>query len=263
MSDTKDLLERVGDRFDFPPDAFDRLEHRRDRKERNRRIRAGAVGLAIAIAVAWLGISVLRSTSAVPADDPTETPTVRVDDPAGGSAPTPYRFLDGAVTFAATDPPWRLATLDPDMILHGGDYNGIRFLADPRPVGTGCEVSPAAADAESMAAIVRSDPDIQASDPVPVRISGTDGVQMDVAAAPGASLCAQSGATLFKVAGISPGSWGAYLGLNSRWKYRLYLLDVPGSSRIVAIVVFAPDRLFDGLMQAAAPVLGSLHFHAE
>ena len=260
MSDTRDLIERVGDRFELPPDAFDRLEHRRGRKQRNRRIQAGALGLAVAIAVAWLGISAIRSTSAVPADDPTATPTVR-EDPNQGSAPTPYRFPGGTTRFAATDPPWRPDPLNDNTMMYGtGPYEGIRFLGDPRPVGTRCEVGPAAADAASMAAIIGADPDIRASDPIPVLISGTDGVQMDVAAAPRASLCDQLGEPgLFKVAGTPSGDWGAYLGLNGRWRYRLYLVDDPGSSRIVAIVVFAPERRFDGLMQAAAPVLDSIH----
>jgi hypothetical protein len=261
VSDTRELLERVGDGFDFPPDAFDRLEYRRDRRQRNRRLQAGAVGLAVAIAVAWLGISAIRWTGAVPADNPTETPTVR-EDPTQGSV-RPHRFFGGTVTFAAANPPWSLSHLDGNTILFGTGYQGIHFLVDPQPVGAGCEVDPAAADAASMAARVGGDPDIRASDPIPVRISGTDGVQMDVAGADGASQCVQLGEPgLFKVAGTPSGDWGAYLGLNSRWRYRLYLLDVPGSSQIVAILVFAHDRQFDAVMQAATPVLDSIHLRS-
>lgn len=47
MNETRDLLERVGDRFAFPDQAFERLERRRDRKRRNRRIAAGVAGIAL------------------------------------------------------------------------------------------------------------------------------------------------------------------------------------------------------------------------
>jgi len=267
VSDTRDLLEGVGDRFDFPADALGRLEHRRARRQRSRRVRAGALGIAIAIAVAWLGISAFRSTSTVPADHPTETPSLQADDPTAGSVATPYRFVfvGGTVTLEAADPPWTLLPLFDNTIEAGpGTSNRgyIRFLADPRPVGTGCEADPAAVDAESMAAIIGSDPDIRASAPVPVHIAGTDGLQMEVAAAPGASLCDQLGEPgLFKVG--PSGSWGAYVGLNSRWRYRLYLLDAPGPIRIMVIQVWAPDARFDALMEAAGPVLDSIQLHAR
>ncbi len=62
MNGSRDLLERVGDRFAFPADAFDRLERRRDRRQWNRRVAAGLVGVAVALAVALGGASLLRSS---------------------------------------------------------------------------------------------------------------------------------------------------------------------------------------------------------
>jgi WD40 repeat protein len=47
MNETRGLLERVGDRFAFPEASFERLERRRDRKRRNRRIAAGVAGIAV------------------------------------------------------------------------------------------------------------------------------------------------------------------------------------------------------------------------
>ena len=49
MSDLRSRLERLGDRVRVAPDAFDRLERARRRRERNRRITAGAVALLVAI----------------------------------------------------------------------------------------------------------------------------------------------------------------------------------------------------------------------
>jgi Tol biopolymer transport system component len=69
MSSPREVVDRVGGRFPLPDDAFDRLARRRGRKRRGQRIRAGAVGLAIAIGVVWLGANLIRSFSSVPADE--------------------------------------------------------------------------------------------------------------------------------------------------------------------------------------------------
>lgn len=54
MNETGELLERVGDRFPFPGQAFERLERRRLRLQRNRRIAAGVVGIAVFVAAIWV-----------------------------------------------------------------------------------------------------------------------------------------------------------------------------------------------------------------
>ena len=96
MSDLKTLLERA-DRaaadVPLPAGGLDGLERRRDRKRRNQRIRAGVLGLAIAIAVGWLGVNAIRSSSPVPAD-----PTPR---PPGIFAP-----VGGWITYGDKDGIW-------------------------------------------------------------------------------------------------------------------------------------------------------------
>lgn len=69
MSDTRDLLRRGLEGFEPTPDAFERVLVRRDRKQRNRRIAAGAVGLALLLAIigGWLAaVSLDRSQPADP-----------------------------------------------------------------------------------------------------------------------------------------------------------------------------------------------------
>jgi hypothetical protein len=63
----RDLFERAVRRFPPPERSFDRLITRRDRKQRNRRIAAGAVGLAIAVAAVLVGTSIVRSDRKQPA----------------------------------------------------------------------------------------------------------------------------------------------------------------------------------------------------
>jgi Tol biopolymer transport system component len=73
MSDTKQVLQRARDRFEPPENVMGSLIRRRERKERNRRISAAIIGIAVAL----LGLAsltwVFRSTGR-PADQPTPTP---------------------------------------------------------------------------------------------------------------------------------------------------------------------------------------------
>ena len=69
MPDTKQLLRETRDRITPPSDVLDGLERRRDRVRRNQRIRAGVLGIAIAILVGWWGIHEIRSTAPRPAND--------------------------------------------------------------------------------------------------------------------------------------------------------------------------------------------------
>ena len=84
MSDMKERLQRA--RSQFPPSegVMESLQLRRDRRHRNQRIRAGVLGLAIAIAVGWLGVNTIRSTPPVPADDPTPTEGLGIFAPVAG-----------------------------------------------------------------------------------------------------------------------------------------------------------------------------------
>lgn len=81
MNETKDLLERVGDRFAFPAEAFERLERRRDRKRRDRRIAAGVAGIAIfATLVFGLARATLTDSSHTPVSpDPSPSPSIQTE----------------------------------------------------------------------------------------------------------------------------------------------------------------------------------------
>jgi dipeptidyl aminopeptidase/acylaminoacyl peptidase len=72
MSDVRTILERGVGGTTPPPDGYERMLRRRDRKRRNQRIRAGVVGLAIALAAFAVGTHIIRSSS-VPAVPPEPT----------------------------------------------------------------------------------------------------------------------------------------------------------------------------------------------
>lgn len=73
MNDTGRLIERVGERAPFPDDAFERMLGRRHRKQRNRRVAAAAVGIAIFVAVVALALGTIQRSAPVPIAPPSET----------------------------------------------------------------------------------------------------------------------------------------------------------------------------------------------
>lgn len=66
-----DVLDRESRSVDLEQGDFERLLHRRERKQRNRRIRAGAVGVIVTLA---MGLAFARSLTSdeIPADRPVE-----------------------------------------------------------------------------------------------------------------------------------------------------------------------------------------------
>jgi Tol biopolymer transport system component len=80
MSRIADVLERESRTVDLEPGDFERLLTRRERKQRNRRISAGAVGVIVALAV---GFALVRSltSDAVPTNppEPRPSPTTTTD----------------------------------------------------------------------------------------------------------------------------------------------------------------------------------------
>ncbi len=77
MTEYRSVLERARSNAPQPDLQVERVLRRRDQKRRNQRIRAGALGLAIAIAVGWLGVNAIRSAPPVPADRPDAYPRER------------------------------------------------------------------------------------------------------------------------------------------------------------------------------------------
>ena len=91
-----DVLERESRTVDLEQGDFERLLGRRERKQRNRRIRAGAVGVIVALAT---GIVLVRSLTSdpIPADPPVEP------RPAPAASGTLAYVLDGDIYVADPD----------------------------------------------------------------------------------------------------------------------------------------------------------------
>ena len=97
-------VERAAERFRPPDGSFERLTLRRGRKRRDRRIRAGAVGLMLALAVGWWGLQAIRTTP-VPAD-PAPTP----DNP---QPPGIFAGVGGWITYGDRTGIWAVDPADP------------------------------------------------------------------------------------------------------------------------------------------------------
>ncbi len=74
MSDVRTILERGVAGAEPPAGGYERMLSRRDRRSRNRRIRAAVVGLAITLVVIFVGSSMIRSAP-TPGTSPTPTPS--------------------------------------------------------------------------------------------------------------------------------------------------------------------------------------------
>jgi hypothetical protein len=74
MNDTGQLIERVGERAPFPDDAFERMLVRRHRKQRNKRVAAAAVGIAVFVAVVALALGAFQRSARVPVAPPSVDP---------------------------------------------------------------------------------------------------------------------------------------------------------------------------------------------
>ena len=177
----------------------------------------------------------------------------------------PYSLLGGEVTFAAPSPWYEFFDYGPDTIaLVGGPVDGhFAVLADPLPVETGCRQGPAPADAEALARSIRSEPDLEATEPVAVTVEGIEALRMDVVAAPGATVCEYWGTPLVVSGPRSRDPQGP--GLEQGQRMRLYLLDLPegSSARILAIAVVAPETSFEQVVDATAPIVDSIEFHTR
>jgi hypothetical protein len=86
MSDIAELLERESRTVDIEPGGFERLSHRRDRRQWNRRIAAAVVALLVVAATVG-GLIRAFSSHSIPADKPRPTPTTPGPTASGGMWP--------------------------------------------------------------------------------------------------------------------------------------------------------------------------------
>lgn len=198
-------------------------------------------------------------------EEPTSPPPSTQPTSAENGLPLaiPYVFLDGAVTMSAADP-WGMGL--ERWALELGDQAGeaIVLVADPRASGVGCGIGAFPVDADALARNLQLDPDLEVTAPVAVSVGGIDALRVDLVLVPGAAVC-DGASPVLRLPGASDYSndrQSASLAPGTRM--RLYLVNLPegSASRIMAIAIVAPEARFDSVLEAAAPIIDSIQFHA-
>ena len=208
----------------------------------------------------------------------------------------PKTYFDGQVTLRAAHP-WimsdysdsggsifgRLIPEGPGVppTTDGGQrhdgWDELFLIADPKLGGAGCQASNDPVDAAALAESIRSNPDLDATDPIAVSVGGADALMMDVRIPAGASVTVPAGGggdlcqnglllPVFDLDGVGSeirvDDGIATSQATGDWM-RLYLLAAPeGSSmRILALTIVAPESRFERAVEEAAPILESVEFH--
>lgn len=255
QTDVREFLHRMANEAGFAPvepgPVVRKARRRLARTVGGTLLMAGALVAGALVAANGL-MNAARTQMPQPGGQPTRTTTE-----AGQAVGQPYSILHGQVTFSAP-PPWDAQfpyePVETALFLDEqgpNDEGGLNVLADPLPVDGGCREGPAPADAEALARSIRSNPDLEATDPVAAAVGGIEALRMDMVAAAGASLCPNNRTPLGTGAGIDQGE-----------RLRLYLLDLPGG-RILAITIVAPEPRFEAVVEAAEPILDSFEFHTR
>ena len=99
-SNSHQTLERIARRVPVPEPAYERLLRRRDRKERNRRISAAVIGIAIVL-LTFAGLTWVLRSAERPADEPTPRPQGIFSE------------VGGWITYADADGIWAVDPSDP------------------------------------------------------------------------------------------------------------------------------------------------------
>jgi hypothetical protein len=179
----------------------------------------------------------------------------------GTAVPEEYSLLDGEVTYRAAAPLMPSTDEYRDVAFEGlvpDDFALLLMLADPTPFAPSC-VEAKATDAEGLARIIGSDPKFQTTSPVGVKVGGIPALRMDVVHAPGAANCS------WPEGDISESGWlMKFARTEMEDRARLYLIDLPEGSqaRVLALVTITDEDSFERVMEAAAPIIDSIEFHA-
>ncbi|HYH28291.1 MAG TPA: hypothetical protein VEA19_05905, partial [Actinomycetota bacterium] len=186
-----------------------------------------------------------------------EVPTTENGEPLA----EPYEILGGQVRFAVPPPWYGFFDLGPNTIAlvhpeHDGEF---AVLPDPLPVLRGCEQGRSETDAQGLAREIQSDPDLEATAPVVTAIGDTEALRMDLAPAPGASVCDDWGTP--QVLTRNDHDFRG-LGLKAGYRMRLYLMDLPegSSARTLAIAFAAPEAIFETVLEDEARIVDSFEF---
>ena len=237
------------------PNKLSRFDQYRERKSRNQRIAALAVGIAVPVVLLVGALLVLRSDRgpAVPLRQPSVTqtgPSVTPTSDSGRSRnfESPFTFTVPHGTHSGQG--HRFFSLDMP------DGSKVIVLSDVVAAKSDCTARPkqdVGTSSEAMTTWLSRDPALDATAPRPVTLGAATGSYVDVKLAAGLN----PGCPVTIVTGHPDRPQGWDLSLGDKERY--YVLDLP-SGHTVTIVVTAYGGDLHKVMDEAAPVIESFRF---
>lgn len=247
-----DVLEMSSTRT---PQRLARFDQYRERKTRNQRIAAIAVGIAVPVALLIGAVRVLGSN-----DDPhvpAITPSVSLTTP-----PVSGRSVTFKAPFTYTVPSDWTFSGDGDRYFSletpGSLNTNVIVLSSVVAAATDCStraMQGVGTSSDAMTSWLSTHPALDATAPRPVRLSAATGSFVDVQVAADWDQRCPRGLALVTGSPDDPQSWS----INRFRKERLYVLDLP-SGDTVTIVITAAVSDFQSVIDEAAPVVESFEF---
>jgi hypothetical protein len=236
------------------PQKLTRFDQYRERKSRNQRIVAIAVGIAVPVALLIGAVRLLGTDSDrnVPATTPSESvvpPPVsgRTDTfkaPFTYKVPQDWTFSGDGDRYFSLETPGSLST-------------NVIALSSVVAAATDCSSRPkqgVGTSSDAMTSWLSANPALDATTPRPVKLGAATGSYVDVKLAADWSQTCPNGLTLVTGHPDDPQSWS----INQSGKDRLYVLDLPAGDTVT--IVIHTDGDFRGVLDQAAPVVESFRF---
>ena len=241
------------------PRRLTRFDQYRERKSRNKRIAALAVGIAVPLVLLIVAVLVLGPDrdQNVPITTPTASVTPISVSGRTDTFKAPFTYTVPQ-SWALSGESARYFSLD-STVVPGGHLIVLSGVRAGRLDCTNWPDMSVGTSSDAITTWLSTNPALDATEPRPVRLGAATGSYVDVQlAARAKAMTCPYGRQLVTRHPDGPQGWG--IGLID--KIRLYVLDLQGGDT-VTIVVDSPSggSKFQDLMDQTAPVVESFNFH--
>jgi hypothetical protein len=241
------------------PQRVTRFDQYRERKSRNQRIVAIAVGIAVPLALVAGAVRLLGSDG--DSNVPGTTPSVSVTSPpvsgrSPGAFKAPFTYtVPGDWTFAGA------GNRNLSFETPGASGTDVIVLSNVVAAKPDCSTDPkqgVGTSSEAMISWLSTHPALDATAPHPVTLGAATGSYVDVQLARDWNQTCRDGIVLVTAQPDDMENWGIY---GEGQKERFYVLDLPSGDTVTIVIDegTSPD-VFQSLIDEAAPVVESFHF---
>lgn len=251
MIDERERFERAFDVFGMPEPALERMRARRDRKDRNKRLAAGALGVVVAGSLFGMLVAGLRGNVGNTGDRTSPQPSVGRD--------RGYHSMGLAFSYSGR---WGVAgSRIKELVLSGPGRQLLVVMEEPwAPNGSSCRPPTLPSCLTLTTDIIdwlRGSPDFATSGPWSVVIDGRAAVALDIDVVSYEAPVPMIVASDWGVVGRGPHTWW----LRPSDRARLYFFSEEGTTVVIALT--APREGFEASLREAKTVIDSFDFDAE